>query len=139
MSDTTEPVSTVSTVTTVPAEPAAAPVEQGSTHDALDALEAETQPETNHLTITVRDTKFRLVREVPAIVMLRLSAAGDSKTPPAKQMSAIVTFLEKVIIEDDRDDFLELLEDAEPVIDFDELSEILEQATEVIAGRPTQP
>lgn len=108
-------------------------------HNALDALEAESVPESPALTLEVRGQNFHLVKEVPAIVMLRLSAAGDTKTPPAKQMSAIVTFLERVIVEDDREAFMALLEDAEPVIDFDELSEILEAATEVIAGRPTQP
>jgi hypothetical protein len=105
---------------------------------ALDALENET-PGAAALTITVREQSFRLVKEVPAIVMLRLSAAGDDKTPPARQMAAIVTFLEKVIVDDDRDAFMALLEDAEPVINFEELSSILEAATEVLAGRPTSP
>jgi hypothetical protein len=104
---------------------------------ALDALENEAG--SGHLSITVRDRNFQLVREVPAIVMLRLSAAGDPKTPPARQMSGIVTFLEHVVIEDQREDFLDFLEVAEPVIDFEELTKILEAATEAIAGRPTQP
>lgn len=104
---------------------------------ALDALENEAG--TIGLTLKVRDREFRLVREVPAIVMLRLSAAGDSRTSPAKQMSGIVTFLEHVVVPDERDEFMALLEDADPVIDFDELTKILESATEAIAGRPTQP
>ena len=104
---------------------------------ALDALENEAG--IGDLSVAVRDKNFRLVREVPAIVMLRLSAAGDPKTPPARQMAGIVTFLEHVVVEDQREEFLDFLETAEPVIDFDELTKILETATEAIAGRPTQP
>jgi hypothetical protein len=76
--------------------------------------------------------------EIPAIVMLRMTAAGDAKTPPAKQMKAIVDFLHYVVHSDDRERFDDLLEDADPVIGFDELNSIVEATTEVIAARPTE-
>jgi hypothetical protein len=104
-------------------------------NETLDALEHEAGD--GAATLEVRDQRFALVKEVPAIVMLRLSAAGDPSVTPSKQMSAIVTFLEKVVTPEDRDAFMAYLENAEPVIDFDELSTILERATEVLAGRPT--
>lgn len=105
--------------------------------DAVDALDAEASGDAAP-TIEVRDETFRLVTKVPAIVMLRLSAAGDPKTPVPRQMGAILTFLEHVIVPEDRDRFMTLLEEAEPVIEFDEVNEILTAATEAISGRPTE-
>jgi hypothetical protein len=119
-------------------ETAPAPVEgiTASASGQLDALEAEAAGTGDY--ITVRDQRFKLAAAIPAIVMLRMTAAGDSKTPPAKQMGAIVQFLHHAIDPEDRDEFEALLEDAEPVIEFEELNTILEQATEVIAARPTE-
>jgi hypothetical protein len=54
-------------------------------------------------------------------------------------MTAIANFLEHAVIPDDRDRFNEFLEDADPIIDFEELNKILERATEVIAARPSEP
>lgn len=87
--------------------------------------------------LEVRDRKFTLVDKVPAMTMLKLSAAADPKTPVPAQMGAIASFLHKIVVPDERDDFLQYLEDAEPVIEFDELNEVLTRATEVIGGRPT--
>jgi hypothetical protein len=108
-----------------------------ATSDVLESLAAEAAGTT--LELKVRDEVFGLAPEIPAIVMLRLSAAGDPKTPPARQMTAIANFLEHAVIPDDRDRFNEFLEDADPIIDFEELNKILERATEVIAARPSEP
>lgn len=105
--------------------------------EAVDALESEADEDASP-TIEVRDEKFRLVTKVPAIVMLRLSAAGDPKTPVPRQMGAILAFLEHVIVPEDRDRFMALLEEADPVIEFDEVNDVLTAATEAIAGRPTE-
>lgn len=104
--------------------------------EVIEALAAEADGTAE--TIEVRGEKFRLASAIPAIVMLRLAAVTDGKASPAKQMAAIDTFLEKVVHDDDREEFLALLEDAEPVIDFEELNEIIETATEVIGARPTE-
>ena len=103
--------------------------------DQIESLAAESTQTGEH--IMVRDESFGLAASLPAIVMLRLTAAGDSKTAPAKQMSAIIQFLHHAIVPADRDRFETLLEDAEPVIDFEELNTILERVTEVISARPT--
>lgn len=129
MADDTTTVSAAASVAPVEGV-AAAPVQQ------VEALAAEADKSSE--IIKVRDEEFRLAPEIPAIVMLKMTAAGDPKTPPAKQMSAIVQFLHYAIVPEDRDRFEALLEDAEPIIDFDELNTILEQATEVIAARPTE-
>ena len=88
--------------------------------------------------IKVRDQEFKLVDELPAFTMLRLSAAADPKTPVPVQMQSILGFLTKAVDEEDRVEFLAYLEDAIPVIDFEELNEILTEATEIIGGRPTK-
>lgn len=121
--------------TTQPVAPTPAGV-AGSASEQLDTLEAETAQEGEF--ITVRDEQFRLAAAIPAIVMLRMTAAGDVKTPPAKQMGAILQFLDHAIHPEDRDRFIALLEDADPVVGFEEINSILEQATEVIAARPTE-
>ena len=108
-----------------------------ATSEVLESLAAEADGTT--LELKVRDEVFGLAPEIPAIVMLRLSAAGDPKTPPARQMTAIANFLEHAVIADDRDRFNDFLEDADPIIDFEELNKILERATEVIAARPSEP
>jgi len=103
--------------------------------DAVDALAAEAGEADP--TVDVRGEHFTLVKIVPGIVLMRLSAAGDPKTPQPKQMGAILAFLERVVVAEERDAFMATLEDADPPIEFDELSEILTQTTEVLAGRPT--
>lgn len=113
------------------ATPAAAADEQ------VEALVAEATGEGGE--IEVRGEKFRVASEIPAIVMLRMTAAGDTRVSPAKQMGAVVQFLEHVIHPDDRDRFMDLLEDANPVIGFEELNDVVQAATEVIAARPTGP
>lgn len=123
-------------VTTTPVTPAPVEGTVASASDQVDALAAEAADDGEF--ITVRDEKFRLAASIPAIVMLRMTAAGDVKTPPAKQMGAILQFLDHAIDADDRERFLALLEDADPVIGFEELNTILEEATEVIAARPTE-
>jgi hypothetical protein len=116
----------------VQVDPIAPPSQQV---EALAAEQAGVAPET----LTVRDEQFTLAAAIPAIVMLRLAAVTDGKATPAKMMSAIESFLERVIHADDRDRFMALLEDAEPPIDFDELNGIIEAAVEVIGARPTEP
>lgn len=103
--------------------------------EQVDALIAEAEKKGD--TVTVRDQTFSIAGEIPAIVMLRLTAAGDSKTPAAKQMGAIVQFLHHAIDAGDREAFEALLEDADPVIGFDELNTVLEKVTAAIAARPT--
>lgn len=109
----------------------------------LDALAAEADVEDgvepdDHDVLLVRDKRFRLVTAIPAMTMLKLSASSDPKTPVPKQMEAIASFLTRIVIEEDREEFLAFLEDADPVIDFEEINTILTDATEAISARPTQ-
>ena len=116
-----------------PAQPSAA-TPAAPADEQVEALVAEATGEGGE--IEVRGEKFHVASEIPAIVMLRMTAAGDSRTNPAKQMNAVVQFLEHVIDAEDRDRFMDLLEDADPVIGFDELNGVVQAATEVIAARP---
>jgi hypothetical protein len=89
--------------------------------------------------IEIRGEQFRLAAKIPAIVVLRLAAVSDGKVSPSKQMAALDLFLERAIHADDRERFEEMLLDAEPPIDFDELNTVVETVTEVISARPTVP
>jgi hypothetical protein len=119
------------------ATPPSAAQPAGSADEQVEALVAEATGEGAE--IEVRGEKFHVATEIPAIVMLRMTAAGDTRISPAKQMGAVVQFLEHVIDAEDRDRFMDLLEDADPVIGFDELNDVVQAATEVIAARPTGP
>lgn len=116
---------------TPPATEVASPVE-------VLAAEAESD-ETTYDNLSVRDKQFRLAPKIPAMVLLRLSAAADPKTSVPAQMGAILSFLERIVLPDDRSEFLDYLESAEPVIEFEELNNILTEATEIISNRPTSP
>lgn len=109
----------------------------------VDTLAAEAESAEGVVTVdmlTVRDKEYRLVDQLPAMTMLKLSGASDPKTPVPAQMNAIHSFLERIVHVDDRAEFLAFLEDADdPVIEFDELNDILTKATEIIGGRPTTP
>jgi hypothetical protein len=104
--------------------------------DQIEALASEAQNKSE--SIKVREETFELAAQIPAIVMLRLTAAGDAKTTPSRQMGAILDFLNHAVATSDRERFMAFLEDADPIIDFEELNKILEEATEVIAARPTE-
>ena len=106
--------------------------------EQVEALAAEAAG-TSSETIKVRDEQFTLAAKIPAIVMMRLASVSDGKSSPAKQMQAIEGFLERVIDADGRDQFMTLLEEADPPIDFEEMNSIIEQATEIIGARPTEP
>lgn len=100
------------------------------------ATEAEVDEDTRP-TVKVRDRTFHLRRKLPGMVMLRLSAAADPTTPVPAQMSAMFTFFRKIVASDEAEDFIAYLEDADPEIEFDELTEVMNEAMEVLGGRPT--
>lgn len=120
---------------------AAAPAADAPEVSPVDVLAAEAEVADTGLYLEVRGRKFKLVEIIPAMTMLKLSAASDPKTPIPAQMSAIAGFLHKIVVPDERDEFIAFLEDADdPVIEFDELNTILTEATEIIGGgRPTTP
>lgn len=135
--------SIATTAAEVPVTPPAPAAEGSAPMASLEALEdeakagEETEGEDTRPFVEVRDQRFHLVSNIPAIVSLKLAAAQDPRTPQPKQMSAIVAFFEYAVVRDERDEFMEFLADADPTIEFEELGKILLEATEAIAGRPT--
>jgi len=101
--------------------------------DAVEVLAAEGEPST----FDVRDETFTLRDQLPGIIMLRLSAAADPKTPQPKQMNAMLQFVEHAVVAEDQDRFNELLLEADPSIEIDEMSKIVETMIEAVAARPT--
>lgn len=139
----------------VPAAPAAAPVEPlGDTtpHAAVMAMKAEAEGSAAPAEgekdarpfFTVRkgtdqERVFHLEADVSDYVVMRLAAASDPNVSQGEQMSSVVDFLDAVVVEDELPDFLYMLKRAKPAFKFPEIQKILEEASEAIGGRPTQP
>src|SRR5438552_2714376 len=106
--------------------------------DGYEALkEEEKTAEEGHFT-DVRDRKFRLVDELPGIIMLDLGLAADPSATTNEQAKATRQFLHAVIHPDDVVAFEHFLRTAKPVIDMEELGKIMENLLTEISGRPTK-
>lgn len=121
--------------------PAAAPQAPAEAAPPLDpsgyeALKAES--EGTERTIPIRDQTFRVVAELPGIVLLDLGVAADPAATPAEQLRAVREFLKAAIVPDDQAAFERFLRTAQPIIKIDELNGIVEKMIEMVGGRPTE-
>lgn len=96
------------------------------------AEEKDTRP-----VLTVREIDFHISDEIPAFVQVMMAAAADPRTSGPKQMTAILAFLNAIVVDEERDAFVDHLENCRPVIDFKEFEKLMTDATEVLNGRPT--
>lgn len=86
----------------------------------------------------VQDRVFHLVPKLPGITLMKMGVAGDPTVGPARQMSAIMDFLSVAIVPDERAEFIHFLEyEADPVIEVEELNDLISKMAEVFTGRPT--
>lgn len=108
---------------------------------AVEALVAEQAPpeeeKDTRAVLTVRDVDFHISDEIPAYVQVLMAAAADPRTPGPKQMTAILAFLNAIVVDDERDAFTDHLENCRPVIGFEEFEKLMTDATEALNGRPT--
>jgi len=125
------------------AEPAAnevpvaeAPDSQASA-DGYKALKVE-QADDGSVSVTVRDKTFRVVSQLPGIVMLDLGLASDPAATQGEQLRAIRQFLHATIHSADVASFEHHLRTAQPVIEMDELNKLVEELITTVAGRPTE-
>jgi hypothetical protein len=124
------PVPAVPTTTERPAPEA----HDGTAVMAAQVAEAEGVPRE----FPIRDRVFHLVPKLPGITLMKMGVAGDPSIGPARQMSAILDFLHVALVEDEREAFMHFLEhDAKPVIEVEELNELIGKMAEVFTGRPT--
>lgn len=104
--------------------------------EGYEALKAESAG--TERTFPVRDQNFRVVPELPGIVLLDLGVAADPSATPAEQLRAVREFLNAAIVEEDRPAFERLLRTAQPIIKIDELNKVVEGLIEMVGGRPTE-
>jgi len=109
----------------------------------LDTLEAEKaaispSPEDERPFIEHRDVKWHTVAELPGSVSLSLSRLKDKGVSDGSKSSIIHDVIFYAIISEERGEFSEWLNNAEPIIDITELMEILQKLIERVLNRPTQ-
>ena len=90
-------------------------------------------------TVVCRGQGFKMVDELPGMLMLQLTRLEDPKMALWKKSSAMVRILEAAIVADEREDWMELLETAEPPIGMEELTALISKVVEHVVGRPTVP
>lgn len=105
--------------------------------EGYEALKVEAVEEEGHYT-DIRDKRFKLVDQLPGIIMLDLGLAADPSATTNEQARATRQFLHAVIHPDDVGAFEHFLRTAVPVIDMDELGKIMENLLTEISGRPTK-
>lgn len=120
----------------------------------LDPVVNEPEPDAV-LTLDVRGRSFRLRNGIPGVLVGRITKTAqamstlklegrDPKTFTVserdKVQGAIVAAfdgLTKLVVEDERDEFIDWCEDVDPVLTDREQGELLSKALETISGRPT--
>ena len=113
-----------------------APVSSAA-YKALKAEEAEDQEGTVR-NIMVREKEFRLVNQLPGIILLDLGLASDPAATQGEQLRAVRQFLHAAIHSDDVAAFEFYLRTAQPVIEMEELNKVVEALITEVAGRPTE-
>lgn len=103
----------------------------------VDEQGAATEEKDTRPVLTVREVDFHISDEIPAYVQVLMAAAADPRTSGPKQMTAILAFLNAIVVDEERDAFVDHLENCRPIIGFDEFEKLMEDATEVLNGRPT--
>jgi hypothetical protein len=118
------------------------PVEAGElnpeAYKALKDEEAATVDGEELATVEVRDQTFKVVANLPGIVLLDLGVASDPSATQGEQLRALREFLKAAIAPDDLGRFEHHLRTAQPTIYIDELNKIVEKLLAVIGGRPTE-
>lgn len=88
--------------------------------------------------VEIRDQTFRVVANLPGIVLLDLGVASDPSATQGEQLRALREFLKSAIVPEDLGRFEHFLRTAQPTIYIDELNKIVEKLLAVIGGRPTE-
>lgn len=91
------------------------------------------------ITFELRGEQFHCVNALPGIVLLDLGIVQDPDTPVHIQLGAIKSFITSVVIPDHRTKFLELLANASPAIDVEELVYYVNELAEALSGNFTSP
>ena len=114
--------------------------DQAVSASAYKAMKAEETAEADEAVrnITIRDKEFRLVNQLPGIILLDLGLASDPAATQGEQLRAVRQFLHAAIHSDDVAAFEFYLRTAQPVIEMEELNKVVEALITEVAGRPTE-
>lgn len=115
----------------------AKPIKGGELNpEGYEAMKAEADDGTTE--VEVRDQTFKVVANLPGIVLLDLGVASDPSATQGEQLRALREFLKAAIAPADIGRFEHFLRTAQPTIYIDELNKIVETLLAVIGGRPTE-
>lgn len=106
--------------------------------DTSDAYQAAREAADPNKSVTVRGQTFRLVDELPGLLLMDLGVAGSGAASQEDTLMALRDFLRFGIVEEDRARFRHLLMTAkDPVIGVEDLNAIVTQMVPKVTGRPT--
>lgn len=127
----TGPPPTVAGLDAVAAEPPSNPSAEGGVADAP--------------FVDVRDRRFTLRSAIPGMLLMRLTdtqvklqRAGNDQRRQLEALAMTGETIAKLVVEAERDDFIEYLETTEPPIETKEVSDLVRKMMEAVTGRPTQ-
>jgi L-alanine-DL-glutamate epimerase-like enolase superfamily enzyme len=93
----------------------------------------------NRLRVKLRNEEFLVDDELGTMAMLEWAAASDLSIDDNAGLAAVHAMLEDVIHPDDWAEFRHYARTARPKISADELIKVINDAAELISGRPTEP
>lgn len=131
-------VNTVHSADRVPVQPEVVSAGDVTRYEQL-KTEATAAFDDSFKRVKVRDRVFRVHDEVSGMLMLDLSLMSDRKTKDSEKVRILRNFLDGAIHVDDVDDFNDLLRYTQPVIDVNELMDIVQDVVVLVAGSPTEP
>ncbi len=88
--------------------------------------------------VKLRDREFQVADELGAMAMFEWAAASELSLDDASGLAAVFAMLEDVIHDDDWREFRYFARAARPKISGEELIQVINDASEVITGRPTE-
>jgi len=129
----------VDTSDSASAEVTAQPIKGGELNpEGYEAMKAEAKEDDGTTEVEIRDQTFKVVANLPGIVLLDLGVASDPSATQGEQLRALREFLKSAIAPEDLGRFEHFLRTAQPTIYIDELNKIVEKLLAVIGGRPTE-
>lgn len=112
---------------------------------SVEVLSAEQAAAAGNPVVEIRGRTFRLRSSVPGMLLLELSKAQSNlqapgaAADPAKQAAALAKTgdaITKLVVAEERNDFIEWCEDAEPPLEMVELMGYIGKMMTEITGRP---
>lgn len=119
---------------------AAAAIQRATTDkEVKSGTVVEAVPVDAPLKFKIREQEYRVDDELGTMAMLEWAAASELSTDDQAGLAAIHAMLQDVVHPDDWADFRHYARTARPKITPDELIQVINDAAELISGRPLKP